>query len=325
MYGSPHVMDSMSPTNAPEVRSLRKWFLLALIFSLGIHALLFAAFRTKTLTRFTFSSPGERLVPRPFTVKKVVINEELLKPEKNPTTPKREPQKTIIPNDKPSADKLPTEMRLSPTAPAAGDLTRAAAAEKPRVEAAKITNPEANAQVEREIDSISAKIASNAAPKIVAGKGADLEQANRLAHEGEPGPGYSNLDDLLADSGPLAGPVAPVNMPGGALFEFDSAELKGNAVETLQKLGTLIQRNPRASFSIEGHTDSFGTPEYNLKLSKARAEAVKAWLVKHMKLNPATIKTKGFGSSQLIDPATGTREQQSHNRRVEIVITTPKD
>jgi len=317
-------MDSMSPTNAPEVRALRKWFLLALTLSLLFHGLLYVVLSAKTLKRFTFSSPTERLVvPRPFTVKKVFINDELLKPEKSPAeTKKTEPIKTVIQNEKPSLDKLPADVRFTPTAPPAGDLTKTIAAEKPRVEAAKINNPEANAQVEREINSISAQIGSKAAPKIAASSGNALPDANR---EGDPGPGYSNLDTLLAQSGPLTGAVGPVNMPGGALFTFDSAALIPEAVETLRKLGTLIGRNPRSTFSIEGHTDSFGTPEYNLKLSRARAEAVKTWLVKNMQIDPAKIQTKGFGSTQPIDPPTGTREQQVHNRRVEIVIRTPKD
>ena len=113
-------------------------------------------------------------------------------------------------------------------------------------------------------------------------------------------------------------------MPGGALFEYNSAILLPQAIETLRKIGTLISRNPRATFSIEGHTDSFGTPEYNQKLSEARAEAVKAWLIQDMHLNPAQIQTCGFGSARLIAPATGTKEEQAINRRVEIVIRTPK-
>jgi len=109
------------------------------------------------------------------------------------------------------------------------------------------------------------------------------------------------------------------------LFEYDSATLRKEAIETLSKLGILIERNPRATFSIEGYTDSFGTSEYNKKLSTARAEAVKTWLVTNMKLDPAKIQTKGLGSTKFITPATGSREEQAPNRRVEIVIRTPKD
>jgi len=319
MYHKQHFMESMSPDNAAEVRTIRKWFLVALVLSLALHGGIYALLRMKKLERFTFSTPTARLVPRAFTVKKVVINEDLLKPAATPDPKKVEPPKTILPNEKPSTDQLPADVRLTPSAPPAGDLTKAIAAEKPRVEASKITGPEANAQIDKEIDSIRDQIASKNAPKIVAGQGTALPESHRDEH------GYSNIDDLLAKSGPLTGPVGPVNIEGGALFEYDSAKLSKEAVETLRKIGALVERNPRSTFSIEGYTDSFGRPEYNLKLSTARAEAVKSWLAANMKLDSAKIQAKGLGSTNFIVPETGTREQQSKNRRVEIVIRTPKD
>ena len=318
MYHREHEMESISPDNAAEVRTIRKWFLVALVLSLAIHVGIYALLRTKQLDRSLFSAPTERLVPRAFTVKKVVINEELLKPAATPDPKRVEPPKTVLQNEKPSSDQIPTDVRLTPNAPPASDITKAIAAEKPRVEASKINSPEANAQIDKEIDSLHEQIASKNAPKIMAGQGTALPES----HRGEQG--YSNLDDLLKKSGPLTGNVAPVNMPGGALFEFDSAVLKPEATKTLSNLGTLIRLNPRATFRIEGYTDSFGKSEYNLKLSTARAEAMKAWLLANMKLDPARIQTKGFGSDRLITPATGTREEQKVNRRVEIVIITPK-
>jgi len=84
----------------------------------------------------------------------------------------------------------------------------------------------------------------------------------------------------------------------------------------------LIRRNPKASFRIEGHTDATGTPEYNLELSKRRAEAVKAWLVQALHIDASRIETVGFGSSKLIVPADRSIDEQQPNRRVEIVIKT---
>jgi OOP family OmpA-OmpF porin len=88
----------------------------------------------------------------------------------------------------------------------------------------------------------------------------------------------------------------------------------------LRKLGTLIQRNPRTTFLIEGHTDSFGSPEYNLGLSERRALAVKSWLVEEMGIEPSRIRTKGLGSTRLVAPASESIEGQRLNRRVEIVL-----
>ncbi|MDQ3623778.1 MAG: OmpA family protein, partial [Verrucomicrobiota bacterium] len=134
-------------------------------------------------------------------------------------------------------------------------------------------------------------------------------------------PGMRSLDEALATTGPLpAG--GKVGMPGGALFEYDKADLRPEAIDDLQKLGEIIRRNPRASFNIEGHTDSFGAHEYNLELSKRRADAVKSWLVQNFGVRPERIQTIGFGSTKLLVPAARSIEEQAPNRRVEIVVKT---
>src|SRR5213075_701633 len=70
-------------------------------------------------------------------------------------------------------------------------------------------------------------------------------------------PGFSDLDQLLAQKGPL-GSGTKLRMPDDQLFEYDSDVLQSSAISQLQKLGTLIQRNPKATFTVEGYTDSFG-------------------------------------------------------------------
>jgi outer membrane protein OmpA-like peptidoglycan-associated protein len=132
--------------------------------------------------------------------------------------------------------------------------------------------------------------------------------------------GFSNLDALLAQTGPLTPETAPILMPTDLLFDYDAPVLRPEAVASLQKLGLLIQRNPGARFVIEGHTDSFGSDEYNLNLSRKRAESVKAWLTGNMGLPEDAIQTVGCGKTRLLAPADGTIEQQQINRRVEIII-----
>ena len=112
-------------------------------------------------------------------------------------------------------------------------------------------------------------------------------------------------------------------MPTDLLFEYDSDALKPAATATLTKLGSLIKKNAKASFRIEGHTDSFGTDDYNNGLSLRRAEAVKSWLGFNMGIDASRISTIGLGKSRLLVPATGSVEQQQLNRRVEIVISVP--
>jgi outer membrane protein OmpA-like peptidoglycan-associated protein len=134
-------------------------------------------------------------------------------------------------------------------------------------------------------------------------------------------PGFSDLDQLLAQKGPL-GSGTKLRMPDDQLFEYDSAILQTSAINQLQKLGTLIKRNPKATFTVEGYTDSFGTPEYNLDLSQRRADSVKEYLVGAMGINPAQIETRGYGAAKFRSSPNGSIEEQSPNRRVEIVVHT---
>ncbi len=154
------------------------------------------------------------------------------------------------------------------------------------------------------------------------GQGAQTAAAGR--RPGSVPKGFSDLDALLSQTGPLKSDTAPILMPTDLLFDYDHAELRTQAVGSLRKLGTLIQRNPQATFLIEGHTDSFGPDEYNMDLSLRRAEAVKTWLVHTMQIASTRIETKGYGKSRLLAPASGSIEQQQINRRVEIIVHVPK-
>jgi outer membrane protein OmpA-like peptidoglycan-associated protein len=133
--------------------------------------------------------------------------------------------------------------------------------------------------------------------------------------------GFSDLDQLLAQKGPL-GSGTKLRLPDDQLFQYDSDVLQSSAVSQLQKLGTLIQRNPKATFSVEGYTDSFGSFEYNLDLSQRRADSVKRYLIEAMRINPAQIETRGYGPTKFRASPNGSIEEQSPNRRVEVVLHT---
>ena len=145
--------------------------------------------------------------------------------------------------------------------------------------------------------------------------------------------GFSDLDSLLAQKGPL-GSGTQMRMPDDQLFSYDSADLQLSAMVQLQKLGTLIKRNPKATFTVEGYTDSLGSFEYNLDLSQRRADSVKQYLVEAMAINPAQINARGYGASKFIvaprpvAPAYGSPDEQMEierqrpNRRVVIVVHT---
>ena len=144
-------------------------------------------------------------------------------------------------------------------------------------------------------------------------------------------PGFSDLDSLLSQKGPL-GSGTKLRMPDDQLFPYDSADLQSSAIEQLQKLATLIKRNPKATFIVEGYTDSLGSPDYNLDLSQRRADSVKEYLVNAMGINPAQIQARGYGASKFLIaprlvPVNSPEEQieierQRPNRRVVIVVQT---
>lgn len=111
---------------------------------------------------------------------------------------------------------------------------------------------------------------------------------------------------------------------GDALFAFDKADLSPEAVETLTALGPLLTPAPKDRIRIEGHTDSVGGRDYNLKLSEARARAVRDWLAANG-YAPAAASIRGFGFDRPVAPnrtADGKDDPagRQKNRRVEVVV-----
>ncbi|MEM0895710.1 MAG: OmpA family protein [Verrucomicrobiota bacterium] len=132
--------------------------------------------------------------------------------------------------------------------------------------------------------------------------------------------GFSNLDELLGKTGPLSDDTAPILMPTDLLFAYNSATLRESARLSLMKLGIIIQRNPDSIFIIEGHTDTLGPAEYNLTLSRRRAESVLTWLLNSLQLDPTRLQVRAFGESRPLKNPDGDEFEQALNRRVEIVI-----
>ncbi len=115
-----------------------------------------------------------------------------------------------------------------------------------------------------------------------------------------------------------------IELAADVLFDFDKADLRPDAVESLRKLGTVVAGTP-GPVAIEGHTDAKGTAGYNLKLSEARAASVKSWLVRESRVPAARITTRGLGATVPKVPnqkpdGSDDPEGRQKNRRVEIVI-----
>ena len=132
--------------------------------------------------------------------------------------------------------------------------------------------------------------------------------------------GYSSLDALIGRTGGLPSGEEKIALPTDILFEYNEYQLKEEARLSMMKLAFVVQTNPDATFIIEGHTDSFGGDQFNLDLSLKRAEAVRDWLVERLRIDASNIRVIGLGKTRPIVAVTGTAEEQSLNRRVEIVV-----
>ena len=116
-----------------------------------------------------------------------------------------------------------------------------------------------------------------------------------------------------------------MKLEGDVVFDFGKAEIKSEAEQTLDKVGTVIAQFPEGKVLIEGHTDSKGSSRANRALSKRRAQAVKDWLVKKKGVAESIITTSGFGETKPVAPNTNpdgsdNPQGQQQNRRVEITV-----
>ena len=103
------------------------------------------------------------------------------------------------------------------------------------------------------------------------------------------------------------------------LFDFDKDELQRRSYGELEKVNMYASRKPYARIVIEGHTDAIGTDDYNVGLSKRRAERVKRYMLEKYQWDAKKIFTRYMGEKYPVD-TNDTVEGRANNRRVEFKV-----
>jgi len=112
---------------------------------------------------------------------------------------------------------------------------------------------------------------------------------------------------------------APPTIRLPIFFEFNSAQLRPEAHQLLDKVSAALASGELETFrfSIEGHTDGVGSPEYNQNLSAERAQAVENYLLAKG-VPRSRLGTIGHGKNNPV-ASNDTEEGRQRNRRVEII------
>ena len=338
-------------TGSPE----RSWIWFGLLISLCLHITLCIWFyRTRVASVETVFADTQP--PMTFRVKPVDLS-QLDKVSGDQTNPAAKPNpddtKQEQPDEKKSFDKLLQEIQATTQMP--DDISNALP-EKPKVDPADVTSVmseiersaaqtlSTNPNATHEQSSLNDTSVSGRPQPALSGTelatSTIIKRPNTFTSKlpGDSGgsnkkgaPGFSDLDQLLAQKGPL-GSGTKIRMPEDQLFSFDSAELQPGDI--MRKLVDLLKRNPRATFTIEGYTDSIGTDAYNFDLSQRRADNMKMYLWQALGIDPSHIEARGRGSTKFVVPPrqvppTASQaefdaeiQRESPNRRVEVTINT---
>ncbi|MDJ0815408.1 MAG: OmpA family protein [Desulfobacterales bacterium] len=109
-----------------------------------------------------------------------------------------------------------------------------------------------------------------------------------------------------------------ITFSSGILFDVDKSDLKSQYRSELTELSKILNKYEDTNIMLVGHTDSTGSEEYNLELSKQRAGSVANYLATQ-NVNSARFTTDGLGESQPV-ATNDTEAGRAQNRRVEVAI-----
>lgn len=163
--------------------------------------------------------------------------------------------------------------------------------------------------------------------------------ASQRAALGEAGRASTRSDESAKAETPAPTPPPPPSAPvseterqlveGGRVrlenvyFETNSAKLLPESETSLNEAGGVLEKFVDLKIEVQGHTDMRGAARYNMKLSQARAESVRQYLLDHFRLKPENLVAKGYGETQ---PETKERndEERMRDRRVVLRVLNPE-
>ena len=157
------------------------------------------------------------------------------------------------------------------------------------------------------INALTPAVAPPAAAAAVPGQPGMRTRSIRVARDEEAGGGAAK-----------PAPVKPASASLLITFDTNSAGLTARAKKSLDVVGQALASDKLSSFrfAIEGYADPRGVSATNLKLSQARAESVRDYLVNTRHIDRSRLEPIGKGDQDLMNKANPTAEE---NRRVTIV------
>lgn len=209
--------------------------------------------------------------------------------------------------------KRETGMAMSEAERARREAGRATSeADRARREAGKAMSEAEQARMAAAADAERAAIAKRQAEQATSA--AEMEAAKAAMAKAEADQLMKELSELKAQQ-TERGIVLTI---GDVLFATGKANLSPNANMSVAKLADFLKKYQNRNVLIEGHTDSVGTEDYNLTLSRGRADSVKYKLVGDG-VEADRITTMGYGE-QFPLASNDTKAGKSQNRRVEVII-----
>jgi outer membrane protein OmpA-like peptidoglycan-associated protein len=196
--------------------------------------------------------------------------------------------RTQAERDRAAAELEKTRAELEASRKAAEDAQRSAEAERQRLEA------ERKAQADRE-----AELA-----RLQAEQQKTQEELRKT---------LSQLASVREEARGLI-----VTLPGSIYFDVDKSDVKPAMRARLTEIARALATVPQQKVLIEGHTDSDGTSEYNLQLSRLRSDSVRSVLVAGG-VAPERVESQGYGETRPV-ATNNTSAGKAQNRRVELVL-----